>query len=44
MEVINNEYVSKKRNEKEIEKWTKIQKVYHQRVSTGKWGVMKKHT
>ena len=32
-----------KREMKKIKKCTKIKKVYHQRVSTGKWGVMKKH-
>ena len=36
-------------NEKELykdstySKMELVQKVYHQRVSTGKWGVMKKH-
>ena len=34
---------TKKEKWEKIKKWTKIQKVYHQRVSTGKWGVMKKH-
>ena len=40
MEVINNGYASKKRNEKN-KKMNEDKKVYHQQISTSKWGVMK---
>lgn len=41
--MINNGYVSKKRDAKKIKRWMKVQKFYYQQVSTGKWGLNEKH-